>query len=103
VDEDGHSRDAAAAAKPGHGLGRMCHVHPLTPAREAEAVAALRRGEDDGLRALVELHELPALRLAHSITGSRAAAEDVVADAFVAVGRHRDRLDPDRPLKTCPS
>lgn len=78
----------------------MCHVHPLIPAREAEAVDALRRGEDDGLRALVELHQLPALRLAYSITGSRAAAEDVVAEAFVAVYRHRDRLDPDRPFKT---
>jgi RNA polymerase sigma factor (sigma-70 family) len=77
----------------------MWHVHPLTPTSEAEAVAALRRGENGGLMALVEQHQLPALRLAYGITGSRAAAEDVVADAFVSVYEHRDRLDPDRPFR----
>lgn len=77
----------------------MWHVHPLTPTNEAEAVAALRRGEGSALRALVEEHQLPALRLAYGITGSRAAAEDVVADAFVSVYEHRDRLDPERPFR----
>jgi len=74
-------------------------VQPLTPTGEREAVAALRRGEGRGLETLVALHQGPALRLAYSITGSRAAAEDVVADAFVSVYEHRDRLDPDRPFR----
>jgi RNA polymerase sigma-70 factor (ECF subfamily) len=73
-------------------------VQPLTATREEEAVGALRRGEGDGLEALVTLHQRRALRLAYSITGSRAAAEDVVAEAFVSVYEHRDRLDPDRPF-----
>jgi RNA polymerase sigma-70 factor (ECF subfamily) len=74
-------------------------VKPLTPIREEEAVAALRRGEGEGLEALVALHQRSALRLAYSIAGSRAAAEDVVADAFLSVYEHRDQLDPHRPFR----
>jgi len=77
----------------------MSRVQPLTLTREAEAIEALRRGDGDGLEALVRLHERPALRLAYTITGSRAAAEDVVADAFVSIYLHRDRLDADRPFR----
>jgi RNA polymerase sigma factor (sigma-70 family) len=75
----------------------MTRVQALTT--EDEAIAALRRGESGGLDVLVELHQAQALRLAYSITGSRATAEDVVADAFVSVYQHIGQLDPDRPFR----
>jgi len=57
-------------------------VQPSTATREEEAIAALRRGEGYGLEALITLHQGRALRLAYTITGSRAAAEDIVAEYF---------------------
>ena len=39
-------------------------MQPLTATGEEEAVAALRRGEGEGLEALVTLYQGPALRLA---------------------------------------
>jgi RNA polymerase sigma-70 factor (ECF subfamily) len=54
-------------------------------ATEDEAIEALRRGEIDGLTGLVAMHQLKALRTAYGILGNRAAAEDVVADAFLRV------------------
>ncbi|MGH7882214.1 MAG: RNA polymerase sigma factor [Candidatus Dormibacteraceae bacterium] len=71
----------------------------MTRTEETEAIAALRRGESGGLEVLIELHQLWALRFAYSITGSRAEAEDVVADAFIAVYEHLDQLHPERAFK----
>src|SRR5260370_11222811 len=52
---------------------------------QAEGIAALQRGDIRGLAALVRLHQLKALRTAYGILGSRSAAEDAVADAFIKV------------------
>lgn len=65
---------------------------------ESRALALLRQGNVTGLEALVRLHQLRALRTAYAITGVRQAAEDVVADAFLAVYDHIHRLDERRPF-----
>ena len=57
---------------------------PALPSEEAEAVAALKRGDASALDVLLRLHQLRAVRTAHLIVGDRAAAEDAVADAFIA-------------------
>ncbi len=66
---------------------------------DGEAVEALLRGDQSGLTALVERHELRALRLAYHITRDREAAKDVVADAFLAVFQNIRRSDPTRPFE----
>jgi RNA polymerase sigma-70 factor (ECF subfamily) len=52
---------------------------------QAEAIAALRVGDVSALAVLVRLHQLKALRTAYGIVGERAAAEDIVSDAFLRV------------------
>ena len=65
---------------------------------QAEAIAQLKRGNVHGLDALVELHQLRAVRTAYLIVGNRPAAEDVVADAFVSVYEHIGQYDERRPF-----
>jgi RNA polymerase sigma-70 factor (sigma-E family) len=50
-------------------------------------------GWPPGLLALFVAQRLDMVRLAHVITGSNPAAEDVVQEAFVRLCRHWDRLD----------
>lgn len=63
---------------------------------EAEAVEAVRRGSAAGLEFLMAEHEVRALRVAYAITGNRASADDVVAEAFLKAYRHIDRFEPGR-------
>jgi len=65
---------------------------------EQAVLAALRCGDLASLEALMQRYQVPALRTAYLITGSRQAAEDVVADAFLAVYNHRSQLDASRPF-----
>jgi RNA polymerase sigma-70 factor (ECF subfamily) len=66
--------------------------------QEQEAVATLREGDVHGLETLVRLHQLQAVRTAYAITGSRHAAEDVVADAFLRVYERIHQYDSRRPF-----
>lgn len=66
---------------------------------DSEAVKALQRGDQRGLEALVERHELRALRTAYHVTRDPEAARDVVADAFLAVFEHIGGCDPDRSFE----
>ena len=64
------------------------------------AIAELKRGDMAGLAGLVEIHQLKALRTVYGILGDRAAAEEVVSEAFlkVADGISRfGRASPDAP------
>jgi RNA polymerase sigma-70 factor (ECF subfamily) len=63
---------------------------------EAEAVEAVRGGSPAGLEFLMAEYEVRALRLAYTITGDRAGADEVVAEAFLKAYRNIDRFDPDR-------
>jgi RNA polymerase sigma-70 factor (ECF subfamily) len=66
---------------------------------DEEAVRALRGDHKDALDALIERHELRALRLAYHITRDSESAKDVVADSFLAVVEQAGRYDPDRPFE----
>ena len=48
---------------------------------------------EDALAALYAREHAPMVRLAHLLTGSPTAAEDVVHDAFVGLAPHLDRLE----------
>jgi RNA polymerase sigma-70 factor (ECF subfamily) len=66
---------------------------------EAEAVRALQAGDAEALEFLVLTHQLKALRFAFAICGNQSLAEDVVADAFLAVFQQIKRFDADRPFE----
>jgi len=61
---------------------------------EAEAVAALKRGDEQGLADLVARFEGRALRVAAVMLRDPSLAEDIVSQAFLKAFRSRDRLDP---------
>jgi RNA polymerase sigma-70 factor (ECF subfamily) len=65
---------------------------------EQRAISALRKGDIKGLESLVHLYQLRAIRAAYGITGDRQAAEDVVADAFLAVYDRIGTFDTERPF-----
>lgn len=67
---------------------------------EGEGIAALQRGDIRGLEVLVHLHQTHALRIAYAITRERTSAEDVVADAFIAVYESARQFDARRPFKS---
>jgi len=63
---------------------------------ERAAIAALQRGDINGLDFLVRRYQLPAIRVAFGITSDRAAAEDVVAEAFITAFTRIGQFDPRR-------
>src|SRR5260370_38864952 len=71
-------------------------MYPMT---DTEAMDALRRGDSEGMGALVARYQTRALRLAYQITRDRAMAEDIIADAFLVVFRHAGRQDSSRPFE----
>jgi RNA polymerase sigma factor (sigma-70 family) len=72
---------------------------PRNETDEARAIAALLRKDASGLEALVRLHQARAVRLAYAVIGDRAAAEDVVSDAFVKVFDKIHQYDARRPFR----
>jgi RNA polymerase sigma-70 factor (ECF subfamily) len=67
---------------------------------DAELLASLRRGEESAFAALIDAYSSPLLRLAMIYTGSRAVAEEVVQDTWLAVLRGIDRFEGRSSLKT---
>jgi RNA polymerase sigma-70 factor (ECF subfamily) len=63
---------------------------------ERAAVARLRRGDLGGLEALVQLHQVRALRAAYLVTRDRALAEELTAETFEKALRTWKRFDPQR-------
>lgn len=66
--------------------------------RACDAVAALRRGDINGLDPLVRRYQLPAVRVVFGIINDRAVAEDIVAEAFVIAFTRIGQFDPHRPF-----
>ena len=54
---------------------------------EGELVARLRAGEEDAFVTLVAMYQARLLRLAGTVVASRAVAEEVVQDTWLAVVR----------------
>jgi len=65
---------------------------------EEELVAAARGGSQDAIGRLFALHWDRAWRVAHAVTGSAAAADDVAQDAFLRAIGALKRFDGRRPF-----
>jgi RNA polymerase sigma-70 factor, ECF subfamily len=67
---------------------------------ERELVELLRRGDEEAFMALVERLQPQMLRVARMYVSNRAAAEEVVQDAWLAVLRGIDRFEGRSSLRT---
>jgi RNA polymerase sigma-70 factor, ECF subfamily len=67
---------------------------------DAALVDRLRAGDEAAFRALVQRHHVRLLRLAESLSPSRAVAEEVVQDTWLAVVRGIDRFEGRASVKT---
>lgn len=67
----------------------------------SETSRIIGHGEERGVTELYEREFLRATRLAHLLTGSNEAAEDLAQEAFLRIGQHLGRIDdPSRYLTT---
>lgn len=67
---------------------------------DASLVTALKAGDEQAFRTLMDRHESAMLRLAHIHVGSHALAQDVVQETWLAVIRGIGRFRQDSSLKT---
>jgi RNA polymerase sigma-70 factor, ECF subfamily len=75
-------------------------LRPTTSDDDEELIAALRAGDADGFATLVDLHSRAMVRVAMAYVPSRAAAEDVVQETWIAVMRGIDGFEGRSSLKT---
>lgn len=68
------------------------------PLEDHHLFVALQRGEDAALNRLIARWEQPLFAFAWRYLHHRADAQDLVADTFVRLYQHRDRLRPDTKL-----
>jgi RNA polymerase sigma-70 factor, ECF subfamily len=67
---------------------------------EARLIAALSRGDADAFAELIDRHSRAMVRVAMAYVPSRAAAEEVVQETWIAVMRGIDRFEGRSSLKT---
>jgi RNA polymerase sigma-70 factor (ECF subfamily) len=67
---------------------------------DAQLVERLRRGDEGAFRELLSAYSSPLLRVAMTHVGSRAVAEEVVQETWLAVLRGVDRFEGRSSLKT---
>jgi RNA polymerase sigma-70 factor, ECF subfamily len=67
---------------------------------EARLIAALSRGDADAFAKLIDRHSRAMVRVAMAYVPSRAAAEEVVQETWIAVMRGIDRFEGRSSLKT---
>ncbi len=65
---------------------------------DLEAIKRMRRGDINGLAALVERYQVRALRTAFLITQDQALAQDVVQAAFLRIYKRIEQFDITRPF-----
>src|SRR4051794_23128401 len=70
------------------------------PSDESLLVAALRRGDEPAFAALIERHGGAMLRVAQGFVRSRAVAEEVVQETWLAVLTGVDRFEGRASVKT---
>lgn len=70
----------------------------ITDVTDAEAMAALARGEIQPLDVLVARHNDRAQRLAYGVLRDPSRTHDVVADSFLKIVAAAQRFDPNRPF-----
>ncbi len=66
---------------------------------EIEAIAQLKAGNMAALRTLIEMYQVQAVQAAVLITQDRAAAEDIVQNAFLRSYQRIEQLEPSRPYR----
>lgn len=74
-------------------------VHDRDGAERA-LILKVRQGDGDAFATFMRYHLDAVTRIARAIVGSTDAADDIVQNVFVQMWAHRDRLDPDRPIKS---
>ena len=67
---------------------------------EAQLVAALRAGDEEAFRKLIEMYHPTLVRVARMYVSTQAAAEDVAAETWLAVLEGIDRFEGRSSLKT---
>jgi RNA polymerase sigma-70 factor (ECF subfamily) len=67
---------------------------------EGDLVVRLREGDETAFASLVAMYQTRLLRLAGTVVGSRAVAEEVVQDTWLAVVRGLDRFEGRSSFKT---
>lgn len=72
---------------------RATRPHALAARGDAEVIDALRAGDEATFRALVDLHSPALLRVAMASVPSRAVAEEVVQETWIAVIRGLDGFE----------
>ena len=72
----------------------------LTDRPDAEVVAALRAGDEETFRDLLDTYSSPLLHLVQAYVPSRAVAEEVVQETWIAVIKGLDRFEARSSLKT---
>ncbi len=79
-------------------LGRINTIgeHRLRGLADEELMVRLSRGDADAFDLIYERHADAAFSLAYRISGSRAAAEEVAQDAFLALWRNGARYEQSR-------
>src|SRR6476619_8004715 len=76
------------------------HHDAQTVSADAEAIAALRRGDEATFAALIDRHGPSMLRIARAYVATNAVAEEVVQDAWLGVLNGIDRFEGRSSLKT---
>jgi RNA polymerase sigma-70 factor, ECF subfamily len=72
----------------------------VTPGDEAAVIAALRAGDEAAFGALVDTHSPVMLHVALAHAGTRAVAEEIVQETWIAVIRGLDRFEGRSSLRT---
>lgn len=72
----------------------------MSYANDAELVQALRQGDEDAFRSLVDEHSASLLRVAISYVGSRAVAEEVLQETWLGVLKGLDGFEGRSSLRT---
>lgn len=67
--------------------------------KEQEAIQRLKHGDINGLRILVEIYQIRAVRTAYLITRDIGLAEDVVQDSFIQAYKSIQGFDGTRPFE----
>ena len=65
---------------------------------EHEAIAQLKTGDIIGLKTLVNVYQVQAVRAAYFITNDKTMAEEIVQDAFLRVYERIEQFDVARPF-----
>src|SRR3954462_10089952 len=74
----------------------VTHTRSTTSLADEDLMGLVQRGDATAFEAIYDRHGSAAFSLAYRIAGNRAAAEDIVQEAFLSVWRSSVRYKPER-------